>query len=38
MFDAAKNWANKKKMEASKLIYPPPEADQFEENGQLSPD
>ena len=38
MWDAAKNMANKVKMGASNYIYAPPETDQFEENGQLSPD
>lgn len=37
-YDSMKNWANKKVMEGSKALYPPPETDQFEQNGQLSPD
>lgn len=37
MWDAAKNLANKAKMGAANMLYAPPETDQFEENGQLSP-
>ena len=37
MWDAAKNMANKVRMGASNYIYAPPETDQFEENGKLSP-
>lgn len=38
MFDYIKNQSNKLLMEGSKKLYPPPETDQFEENGKLSPD
>lgn len=38
LYDKAKNAANNVVMGASKKLYPPPETDQFEENGKLSPD
>lgn len=38
MWDYLKNAANNIVMDASKLIYAPPQTDQFEINGQLSPD
>ncbi len=37
MWDYLKNAANNVVMETSKYIYAPPETDQFEINGQLSP-
>lgn len=37
MWDYLKNTANNIVMDASKYIYAPPETDQFEINGQLSP-
>ena len=37
-YDKAKNAANNALMGASKKLYPPPDTDQFEENGKLSPD
>lgn len=38
MWDRLKNAANNIVMDASKYIYAPPEKDQFEINGQLSPE
>jgi hypothetical protein len=38
MWDKLKNAANNLVMEGSKKLYPPPETDQFLNNGQLSPD
>lgn len=37
MFEGLKNMANKAKMAVSNVIYAPPETEQFEENGKLSP-
>ncbi len=37
MWDSIKNAANNVVMGASKYIYDPPQTDQFEINGQLSP-
>lgn len=38
MIGSLKNWANNQLMAGTKMIYPPPETDQFEENGKLSPE
>ena len=38
MWDYLKNTANNIVMDVSKHIYDPPKTDQFEINGQLSPD
>ena len=37
-WDKLKNAANNIVMDASKKLYAPPETDQFEATGQLSPD
>ena len=38
MWDKMKNMANNAYQGISKNVYPPPETDQFEISGELSPD